>query len=100
MKKKEPLPKETKALTVFDVLAAMPHESTKITYDTVGGRQLSKKRGGGAAIEFAVDNDTFQDYAYQATYREPKTGKGKMVTLAVFFWQEEYHATLDKLKKL
>lgn len=63
-------------ITQFDVYNKMPVDSIDIFINTVGGKQLGKKNNNNAIIEVLVDNDTFQNFAFQKIYGEPKE-KGK-----------------------
>jgi len=75
-----------KAISVFDVLSRMKDSSVKISYTTGGGKTLSKKSGGNAIIEFVVDNDTFQDFAFAKTYGEPKSKKRRSLLHGGYFF--------------
>lgn len=63
---------EKKEISMFTVLDSMPENTTAIFTSTKGGKSLGKKHNNNAIIEVVVDNDTFQDFAFQKTYSLPR----------------------------
>jgi len=58
--------------TQFDVFNQMPKNTIDIFSNTGGGKTLGKKHDNNAIIEVIVDNDTFQNFAFEKTYGHPK----------------------------
>lgn len=87
-----------KTITQFDVYNAMPENTIDIFMHTGGGKQISKKKGGGAIIEVLVDNDTFQNFAFQKTYGHPKQGEREKFFIMYAVDAEEYQKTLKQLE--
>lgn len=81
---------------MFTVLDSMPENTTAIFTSTKGGRSLGKKNNNNAVIEVVVDNDTFQDFAFQKTYGEPKTEHSKKYFMFLSIDADEY----EKHRKL
>ncbi len=86
-------------ITQFDVLNKMPKETVDIFMNAVGGKQIGKAKDNKAVIEMFVDNDTFQNFAYQATYGEGKGGKSKRYFILYSIDAEEYEKQYALLKE-
>ena len=72
-----------KPLSIFEVIDKMPDKSVKIFMNTAGGRQIGKGKSKNAIIEVVVDNDTFQDFAFQKIHGHSKSNSQKMYFISV-----------------
>ena len=88
-----------KDVNMFDVLSAMPDETTAIFTSTKGGKTIGRGKNTNAVIEVIVDNETFQDFAFQETYGEAKTGKSKKYFMFLAIDADEYEKVRKKLNK-
>lgn len=79
-----------KEISMFTVLDTMPENTTAIFTSTKGGKSLGKKHNNNAIIEVVVDNDTFQDFAFQKTYGEPKKKGSKKYFMFLSIDADEY----------
>lgn len=89
----------SKQITMFDVFNAMPETSTAMFTSTRGGKSLGKKYNNNAVIEVLVDDETFQDFAFQKTYGHAKTGKSKKYFMFLSIDADEYEKTRAILNK-
>lgn len=87
-----------KIVTQFDVLNAMPEGSVDMFMHTAGGKQIGKGKDKNGIIEVLVDNETFQDFAFQKTYGEAKKGKNKKYYIMYAFDAELYEKIRNDLK--
>jgi hypothetical protein len=85
--------------TFFDVFNKMPQESICFFRETAGGRMIGNGKEKNGIIEMLVDNDTFQDFAFQKTYGHPKGGKKELVFIMFAIDADEYQKQFDQLKK-
>ena len=79
-----------KNISQFDVFNKMPEGSIDIFMHTGGGRSLGKKNNNNAVIEVLVDNDTFQDFAFQKTYGHCKSNKKRKYYMFYAIDADEY----------
>src|SRR6187549_2975084 len=91
--------KQPKEPTIFDVFNKMPLKAIDLFYHTRGGRQVGKAKDKKAVIEVLVDNDTFQDFAFQKTYGHPKDNKKKKFFVMLSVDYEEYELQRANLNK-
>ena len=90
--------KKNKAITQFDVFNKMSENTLDIFTHTAGGKSLGKKNNNNAIIEVLVDNDTFQNFAFQKTYGESKTNKGRRYYMFYSIDADEYDKQLKLLQ--
>lgn len=83
----------------FDVLNNMPQGTVFIYKETAGGRMIGKGKNKNAVIEVLVDNETFQDFAFQQTYGHPKEGKNELAFIMFAVDADEYQKQLERIKK-
>lgn len=86
-----------KIVTQFDVLNAMPEGSVYMFMHTAGGRQIGKGKDKNGIIEVFVDNETFQDFAYQKTYGDAPSGKKKKYYIMYAFDADLYEKIRTEL---
>jgi hypothetical protein len=83
--------------TQFEVLNKMPEGTIEMFQHTGGGKQIGKGKNKNAIIEVLVDNETFQDFAFQKTYGEAKAGKKKKYYVMYAIDAEAYEKTNKEL---
>lgn len=86
-------------ITQFDVLNKMPKGTVDIFLHAMGGKQVGKAKEKKAVIEMLVDNDTFQNFAFQHTYGHSKEGKPKRYFILYSIDADEYEKQLELLKQ-
>lgn len=85
--------------TQFEVLNKMSEGTIEMFQHTGGGRCIGKGKNKNAIIEVLVDNETFQDFAFQKTYGEAKPGKKKKYYVMYAIDADEYEKINAKLNK-
>lgn len=75
-------------ITIFDVCNKMKN-GIDLFYNMAGGKQIGRK-GKNAIIEVLVDNETFQDFAFQKTYGEAKENSKEKIFVLLAIDKEEY----------
>lgn len=88
-----------KVVSQFEVLNHMPEGSVDMFMYTAGGKTIGKAKDDKAIIEVLVDNETFQEFAYQKTHGVAKTGKKKKYYIMYAFDADLYESTKEKLQK-
>ena len=84
-----------KPVSQFDVLSKMPEGTVDMFMHTGGGKQIGKGKDKNAIIDVLVDNETFQDFAFQKTYGHAKDGKKKKYYIMYAIDADEY----EKIRK-
>jgi hypothetical protein len=85
-------------MTQFDVYNAMPENTIDIFMHTAGGKQVGRGKTPNAIIEVMVDNETFQDFAFQKTYGHAKNGHKMKYFILYAVDADAYEATKKKLE--
>lgn len=85
-------------ITIFDVCNKMKVEDVALFYNIVGGKQVGRGKDKNAIIEVLVDNETFQDFAFQSTYGEAKEGHREKIFVMLTLDKEEYDKQHELLK--
>ncbi len=86
-------------ITLFEVCSKMKEGDIHLFYNMGGGKQIGKAKDKKAVIEVFVDNDTFQNYAFQRTYGHAKQNSREKVFVLLAIDTEEFDKQYELLLK-